>query len=164
MSTVQDYVGQPREQRLEHLTRTGDRLAAAIKGQSGEALSRRPDPTSWAAKEVVCHLRDTEEVFGARMAQVVAMDVDPALVATNPDRWADERQYLVNDVAGALAAFRRRRAETLETFGKLTQAQWDKGAIHPTLGRITLDDFLAIIAWHDENHLDQLGRALEGRA
>jgi hypothetical protein len=66
MATMEDYAKQPREQRMEHLTRTADELAAAIKGQSDIALSRRPDARNWSAKEVVCHLRDTEEVFGAQ--------------------------------------------------------------------------------------------------
>ncbi len=164
MLTMEDYAKQSREQRMQHLTRTGDELAHAIRSQSDAVLSRRPDAKNWAAKEVICHLRDTEEVFGARMEQIVAMDVDPNLVATNPDRWAEERQYLVNDAGGALAAFRQRRAETLEIFGKLTPAQWGKGALHPVLGRITLDGFLSVMAWHDDNHLDQLTRALQGRA
>jgi hypothetical protein len=94
MLTMEDYAKQPREQRMQHLTRTGDELAAAIKGQTDAVLSRRPDAKNWAAKEVICHLRDTEEVFGARLEQIVAMDVEPKLVATNPDRWAEERQYL----------------------------------------------------------------------
>jgi hypothetical protein len=164
MSTLEDYAKQPREQRMHHLTRTGDALAAAIKGQSDAVLIRRPGAKNWAAKEIVCHLRDTEEIFGARMEQIVAMEVDPKLILTNPDRWAEERQYLVNDVSAALAAFRQRRVETLELFGKLVPAQWDKGAIHPSMGRITLDGILAVIAWHDDNHMDQLARALQGRA
>jgi DinB superfamily len=164
MLTIEDYARQPRAQRMQRLTRTADEFSAAIKGQSEAVLARRPDEKNWAAKEVVCHMRDTEEVFGARIEQILAMDVDPKLVATNPDRWAEERQYLANDVGRALAAFRQRRAETLETFGKLTLAQWAKGAIHPVAGRIALDGFLSIMAWHDDNHLDQLTRALEGRA
>ena len=164
MSTLEDYAKQPREQRMHHLTRTGDALAAAIKGQSDAVLIRRPDAKNWAAKEIVCHLRDTEEIFGARIEQIVAMEVDPKLILTNPDRWAEERQYLVNDVSAALAAFRQRRVETSELFGKLEPAQWDKGAIHPSMGRITIDGILAVIAWHDDNHMDQLARALQGRA
>jgi hypothetical protein len=31
-------------------------------------------------------------------------------------------------------------------------------------GRITIDGFLTLMAWHDDNHLDQLQRALDGRA
>jgi hypothetical protein len=164
MPTMEEYARQPREQRILRLTRTADELAAAIKGHADAILSRRPDAKNWAAKEVVCHLRDTEEAFGSRFDQILAMEVDPKLGGPNPDRWAEERQYLRNDAAEALAAFRKRRAETLETFGKLTAAQWDKGGLHPVRGRITIDGFLTLMAWHDDNHLDQLRRALEGRS
>jgi len=164
MPTMEEYATQPRAARLQRLTRTAEELAAAIAGRSDTALSRRPDATNWAAKEVVCHLRDTEEAFGARFEQILAMDTDPRLGGGNADRLAEERQYLRNDASEALAAFRRRRQETLDVFGKLTPAQWDKGGIHPVRGRITLDGFLALMAWHDDNHFDQLTRALEGRA
>ena len=163
MPTMEEYARQPREQRIARLTRTAEQLAAAIKGQSDAALARRPDAKNWAAKEVVCHLRDTEEAFGSRFEQILAMDVDPRLPGPAADRWAEERQYLRNDTAEALAAFRTRRQETLAILGKLTSADWDKGGIHPVRGRITLDGFLTLMAWHDDNHLDQLVRALEGR-
>jgi uncharacterized damage-inducible protein DinB len=164
MPTMEEYAKQPREQRMQRLTRTADELAAAVKGQSDAVLSRRPDAKNWAAKEIVCHLRDAEESFGGRFEQILAMDTDPKVGGPNADRIAEERQYLRNDTTDALAAFRRRRQETLEVFGKLTPAQWDKGAIHPVRGRITIDGFLTLMAWHDDNHLDQLARALDGRA
>ena len=164
MPTMEEYARQPREARLQRLTRTADELAAAIAGQSDAALSQRPDARNWAAKEVVCHLRDAEEAFGTRFEQILAMDLDPRLSAGNADRLAEERQYLRNDTAEALAAFRARRRETLGVFGTLTPAQWDKGGLHPVRGRITLDGFLTLMAWHDDNHLDQLTRALQGRA
>jgi uncharacterized damage-inducible protein DinB len=163
MPSMEEYATQPREQRMQRLRRTADELAGAITSQSDAVLSRRPDAKNWAAKEVVCHLRDAEEAFGGRFEQILAMDVDPKLGGANADRIADERQYLRNDTAEALAAFRQRRRETLEVFGKLTAAQWDKGGIHPVRGRITLDGFLTLMAWHDDNHLDQLRRALDGK-
>ena len=164
MPTMEDYAKQPTAQRLERLTRTADELAAAIKGQSDATLSRRPDDKNWAAKEVVCHLRDTEEAFAARFAQILAMSVDPVLGGAQADRWAEERQYLRNDVTEALGHFRARRDENLATLRALTPEQWIKGAIHPVRGRMTLDTFLSLMAWHDDNHLDQLRRALEGKA
>jgi hypothetical protein len=161
---MEEYAKQSREQRMQRLTRTADELAAAIKGQSEAVLSRRPDAKNWAAKEVVCHLRDAEEAFGSRFEQILAMAVDPTLGGPSADRLAEERQYLRNDAGEALAAFRQRRGETLETLGKLTPAQWEKGGIHPVRGRISIDGFLSLMAWHDDNHLDQLSRALQGRA
>jgi hypothetical protein len=93
----------------------------------------------------------------------MAMD-DPKLAAVNPDRWANERQYLRNDAADALAAFRKRREETLAFYRGLRAEHWKRVGIHATRGRMTVDDVLSLIAWHDDNHLDQLKRALDGRA
>jgi len=163
MSTMEEYAEQPREQRMARLTRTADELAAAIQGQSDGVLARRPDAKNWAAKEIVCHLRDTEEVFAARIEQVRVMDVDPRWGDSNADRMAEERQYLRNDAEEALVAFRRRRAETLDLFTGLAPGQWEKSGIHPVRGRFTIDAVLSIMAWHDDNHLAQLIRALEGR-
>ena len=165
MLTIEDYAKQPREQRLQRLTRTADEFSAAIKGQSDAALARRPDAKNWAAKEVVCHMRDTEEVFGARIEQILAMDVDPKLIATNPDRWAEERQYLTNDAGRALDAFRQRRGETLETFGKLTSCSVGEGR-SPFSRRPDHARQLPVPSWPGmtNNHVDQLTRALQGRA
>lgn len=164
MPTLEEYATQPTAQRLERLTRTADQLTAAIKGRHDTVMARRPDAKNWAPKEIVCHLRDTEEAFAARFEQILAMDADPKLGAPAADRWAEERQYLRNDAQEAIGHFRKRREENLATLRALTPEQWNKGALHPVRGRMTLDTFLTLMAWHDDNHLDQLARALEGKA
>ena len=163
MPTIDEYAKQPVAERLKRLARTPDELAAAIRGKSDDILARRPDAKNWAAKEVVCHMRDTEEAFMQRFQAIMATDGAP-LVAADPDRWAEERQYSRNDTAAALAAFRRRREETQEFLRTLSPEQWQRGGIHAVRGRLTIGDFVSLMAWHDDNHLDQLRRALEGRA
>jgi hypothetical protein len=160
---MEEYAARPAAERLQRLERTPDELAAAIRGRDEAALARRPDAKNWAAKEIVCHLRDTEESFLARFEMILAID-DPPLPGVSPDRWAEERQYLRNDVHDALAAFRRRRAESLAFLRALAPAQWRRAGIHATRGRFAIDDFVTLMAWHDDNHLAQLARALEGRA
>jgi uncharacterized damage-inducible protein DinB len=163
MPTMEEYAKQPREQRMKRLERTADELAAAIRGQSDATLARRPDAQNWAAKEVVCHLRDTEETFLLRFQTILASD-NPRLSGPEPDRWAEDRQYLRNDAAEALAAFRKRRGETLAFLSQRAPGDWKRGGTHPVRGTVTVDDFLTLMAWHDDNHLDQLRRALEGKA
>ena len=163
MSTMEEYAKQPTAQRLERLTRTADELAAAIKGRHESVMARRPDAKNWAPKEVVCHLRDTEEAFASRFEQILAMDVDPKLGGPVADRWAEERQYLRNDAAEALGAFRRRRDENLAFLRGLSAEQSKRGGVHPTRGTMTIDDWVTLIAWHDDNHLDQLVRARDGK-
>ena len=163
MPTLEEYAKQPREQRLKRLERTADELTAAIAGQSDAALSKRPDAKNWAAKEVVCHLRDTEEFFMLRFATIMAVD-NPPLAPPDPDRWADERQYLRNDAAEATRAFRKRREETLAFLRTLAPAEWERAGTHAVRGKVTIDAFMTLMAWHDDNHLEQLRRALDGKA
>lgn len=150
-----------REQ-IQRLSRTADDLAALLGGKAPSILTRRPAETAWAATEVVCHLRDTEELFLNRFQTILA-NVEPTLLAIDPDAWARDRQYLRNDALEALASFRTRREETLKLLRALAQEQWERGGIHPSRGRMTVTDFAGLMVSHDANHLDQLRRALDGR-
>src|SRR5207244_11301039 len=163
MASIDEYARRPREERLARIARTPAELADAVRGVDAGVLVRRPAPKSWAATEVICHLRDNEEWFLERMKLIVAMDL-PRFVATNPDRWADERQYLTNDAAIALGAFTRRRRETLAFLRPLEPDPWARAGVHvDSRRRRTVDEFLSVMAWHDDNHLDQLIRPLLGR-
>ena len=163
MPTMEDVAKQTHEQKFARMARTADDLTAAIKGQSAAALSKRPDAKNWAAVECICHLRDAEEGFMQRFEIIMAMD-EPKLGGGNQGRLAEDRQYLRNDASEAITAFRRRRDETLAFLKGLSPEQWKRAGIHPVRGRFSIDDFLTLITWHDDNHLDQLERALEGKA
>ena len=171
------------EIRLNRLQQTPDELERAIAGKPDHELGRRPDDHNWSAKEIVCHLRDVEELFQIRFHTIVALDEPHILVLgasandlaawriggsvghpLDPTRWAEERQYARNDTHEALAAFKRRRAEVLALLRSLSPAEWQRGGIHLSRGRLTLGDWVTSLAAHDDNHLAQLYRALEGRS
>jgi DinB superfamily len=164
MVTREEVARQPLEQRTARMARTAEDLASAIRGQSEAVLTQRPDDKNWAANEVICHLRDIEEVYFVRFHAILAND-DPKLYAdpSAADRFAEDRQYLRNDAGHALAAFRRRRDESLALLRSLTPEQWQRSCLHPTGGRRTIESFVTMLAWHDDNHLEQLRRALDGR-
>jgi hypothetical protein len=182
MRTAEEYSRFPIEARLDRLQQTPGELGRAIFGKTDAELSRRPDAHNWAAKEIVCHLRDVEELFQIRFHTVVALDEPRILVLgasagdlaawriggaighpLDPGRWAEERQYLRNNAREALAAFRRRRTEVLTLLRSVSPAEWQRGGIHLSRGRLTLGEWVASLAAHDDNHLAQFHRALEGR-
>ena len=162
MATMEEYAKQPIDQRLKRLEGTADELAETIKSQSSGALTKRPDEKNWAGVEIICHLRDTEEMFDGRFQMFLAME-GVKLLPVDVDRASIDRQYLRCDAGEAIEAFRRRRAENLATFRTLTPDQWKRGGTHPQRGRMTFEDFATLMAWHDDNHLDQLKRALSGK-
>jgi hypothetical protein len=162
-SSVDAWFARAPDERLARLARTPDQVGAAIAGRGERLLARRPAPDAWAPVEVVCHLRDAEEMFGQRFETILAND-EPALPDAGPaDRWARDRQYCRQDAAAALAHFRRRRGESLETLIGLAPAEWQRGGERRAYGRLTIDRLVALMAWHDDNHLEQLTRAVEGK-
>jgi hypothetical protein len=161
--TPAHYAKLSREERLERLGRGPGELAKLLRGRSESKLTRRPAETSWSAAEVVCHVRDAEEHLSGWIRQILSLDEPPLLQTGTADRWADERQYHRQHAGEAWNAFSRRRDETLELLQALEPAQWQRGGRHARLGRLTVDDVVSLIAWHDDNHLDQARRALEGR-
>ena len=182
MPSREEYLQQPLERRLARLARTPDELAAAIRGRDVAVLARLPDARNWSAAEIVCHLRDIEELCILRFHTMLAVNDPPVFVVgapppdparwgigigvpfpLDPDRWVVDRQYARQDPHEALAAFRRRRKETFTLLGKLSPEQWKRGSIHPVHGRVTFEEWTAGMAGHDDNHLDQLRRALDGR-
>ena len=183
MPTAEEYSRLPIEERLGRLDETPGELERAISGKTDKELSARPDAHNWAAKEIVCHLRDVEELFQIRFHTVVAVEEPRILVfgasandlapwriggaighPLDPQRWAAERQYLRNDTREALAALRRRRTEVLVLLRSLSPAEWHRGGVHLSRGRLILADWVARLAGHDDNHVAQLRRALQGRA
>jgi len=182
MPTRDDYLAMAIDQRLARLARAPDDVEAAIRGRDDRALSRRPAEGAWSAKEIVCHLRDIEELCMLRYHAMLSMDEPRMFVVgldaldrerwgllggapypVDAERWAEERQYLRSDTGEALAAFRRRRNEAVGLLRALTKSQWERGGLVPTGKRLSIAELVAGSAAHDDNHLDQLGRALDGR-
>ena len=168
---------------LERLAGAPADVGRALGDRGDDALGVRPAERAWSAKEIVCHLRDVEELFQLRLHTIVALD-EPVLLVfgasaselapwrigdrhdhpLNPDRWAEDRQYIRNDTRDALTAFARRRQAIITLLTSMTPTDWARAAIHPHDGRVRVVDWVARLVAHDANHLDQLRRALDGRA
>jgi DinB superfamily len=162
-STVEAWFGRTPDERMARLARTPDEVETLIEGRDARALARRPASEAWAPVEIIGHLRDAEEMFGQRFETILAND-EPVLPDVGPsDRWARDRQYARHDPGVALVHFRRRRGESLETLIALPPADWQRGGERPGRGRLTIDRLVALMAWHDDNHLEQLTRAVEGK-
>ncbi|HLQ31518.1 MAG TPA: DinB family protein [Chloroflexota bacterium] len=179
MLTREEYKQWPIANRIGRLERTAADVAEALAGRGEPELARRPAPDSWSPKEVVCHLRDIEEQFILRFRSMLAMDNPKFLtlgdmppnreewglaegdaLPLDPARWAEEREYTRQDAGLALANFGRRRHETLAFLSRLKPEQWGRGSTHTTLGPMDYGDWVALVAAHDDNHLDQLKKAL----
>jgi len=168
---------------LTRLALTPQTMAAVVRGGGDDQLRRRPAERAWSATEIVCHLRAVDGLFQVRFHTILAL-VDPPILVfgaspddlvawriggavghpLDPDRWAEDRQYRRADTAAAVAAFARRRGEIVTLLSGLGPREWERGGIHLRRGRLPLAEWASRLARHDDTHLDQLRRALDGRA
>lgn len=182
MPTMDEYLTRPVAARLQRLRSTPDELARLLRDRDEATVSRRPEGGGWSAGEIVCHLRDVEELFLGRFQTILAVD-EPQILTLNatpealaawgiggevghpldPDRWAEDRQYERQDATRARRAFERRRGEVVALLDALSPRQWQRGGVHQARGRMSVGEWVASLAGHDDNHLDQLRRTLEQR-
>src|SRR5260370_26229258 len=79
MPTMADYLTRPVGVRLGRVRSTPGERARRLEGHDAAALARRPDAGGWSAGEIVCHLRDVEELFLVRFQTILAAD-DPQIL------------------------------------------------------------------------------------
>ena len=163
MLTKEDVAQMPRAERLERLGRTGHELDAAIADRPEACFAavrtrRTGRPRRSCATSVTPRSSSCSD--SRRWRRPTSRRWCPA----DPERWAEDRQYIRSDAAEAGRAFRRRREECLAHLRGLSDAQWSRAGLHPTFGRMTVEDVVNLMVWHDANHLDQLHRAMRGEA
>jgi uncharacterized damage-inducible protein DinB len=119
----------------------------------------RDGGTGWTALEVLCHLRDFEQVFIER-SRVTIEQERGALPFPNPDALAAEGRYNEQSPDAVLAEWKARRTAFLAYLRERSDADWERVALHPTRGDMTLFDQVSLSAMHDTLHMEQITRIL----
>ena len=138
------------------LASTPGLLQQATAALSPEQIAAPIAPGKWSPREIVAHLADCELAFSFRLRQTLAAPAaEPALLQPfDQDAWA--KRYSGYDLPAALELFRANRLWNLKLIGTLSQADFDRPALHPERGPQTFQSILEMIAGHDLNHLVQL--------
>lgn len=123
------------------------------------ATTYRDGGQGWTALEVLCHLRDYDQIFLNRARSTVEMDM-PDITGPNADALARENNYNTQPMQPTYLEWVQRREELLSYLESLDEAHWARAAKHPRLGPMSLQDQLAFITYHDMNHIEQMTRIL----
>lgn len=130
---------------------------------SQETATTLRDPNDgdkgWTALEVLCHLRDYEEIFYERAQRMLAED-NPALVHYDHEALVVERSYNRQNLAEVLEDYLARRRRAVALYESLDGGGWERPGIHPERGQFTVLDQAFQLGWHDNVHIEQLTRIL----
>lgn len=149
-----------RREMIEALRATPDTLGTLLRGAAeAQIRNARGGDENWSAVEVVCHLRDTEEIIWRRM-RMIRDEESPTISGFDQEGLAKERGYAADDPHAALAAFAEIRRQHTAELEALTAAQWERAGQHTTLGTVTIFNHTLHIVWHDAVHMAQIARQL----
>ncbi|MCK4741550.1 MAG: DinB family protein, partial [Anaerolineales bacterium] len=80
--------------------------------------------------------------------------------ALDTDAWADDRDYISQSGPEALSDFLEARVALLQELEILTEAEWNRPALHSLLGPTSLLEVMGIATDHDLLHLAQIRSTL----
>lgn len=151
---------QVRERHIGAMRLSCDILGHILQGITNErARALRDGPEGWSIIEIVCHLRDFDEIF-YRRAQMMQAQAQPQLPAYDHEAMAIERAYQQEEMADALHALKRSRERFISFLAALTPEQWERDGVHPERDSFTMTDAAMQVGLHDLDHLEQITRVL----
>lgn len=148
-----------RAERIELVERTPDAVSRAVKVLSDSQLDTPYREGGWTVRQVVHHLADshinayTRFKFALTESSPTIKPYDEAAWAALPD------STLGVDVSLELLAALHRRWVTL--LHAMSEEDFQRRLRHPVDGERTLDQMLAVYAWHGPHHVAHVTRLAE---
>lgn len=145
---------------LENSARILDHVLAGVTQEKAQAT--RDGADGWNVLEIICHLRDYQAIFAARIARILDED-NPNFVAYDEAArlaMAVDNDYAGQDLRRVFADYGATRRRLVERLRSLSEDKWAR------IGSFAADDQVDI--WmvaahtllHDGIHTEQIARIL----
>ncbi len=137
---------------MRQIEETPARLRDAVNGLSERQLNHPYREGGWTVRQVVHHLPDSHMNSYIRFKLAVTED-EPTIKPYNEGQWAMLHDATTVDVEVSLALLEALHRRWVVFLRSLNDAQFSRAFRHPELGIITLDQNLALYAWHGRHHV-----------
>ena len=124
-----------------------------------QVKSAKGGDENWSVVEVVCHLRDAEEISFQRMQAMCDQD-HPKITGYDQEALAREQNYNQTSLHVALNAFIGFRERHIAALSALSSEEWERSGEHNEFGRITIFAHTLHKVSHDAIHCAQIARQL----
>jgi hypothetical protein len=138
-------------------------VEAAVQDLTDVQLNTPYREGGWTVRQVVHHLADSHLNGFIRM-KLILTEERPTLKPYDQNAWANTPDAAAMPIQGSLAILRGLHERLRVLLENLPESSFGRSAVHPEVGEVTLDDWLATLAHHGEKHLAQISnlRAAKG--
>lgn len=138
---------------LDLLTETPATVRDLLASTEAQSLAEPPAPGEWSALQIVHHLADNEAVNAVRIRSILTEDT-PEIFGYDSEPWT--RFFDIEPIHDALDRFVTARRNTVALARSLSREDFDRRGVLSYRGAESVRVLLAVLAGHDDDHLDQL--------
>lgn len=142
-----------RRERIEHVARAPAALRRAVEDLSESQLDTPYRPGGWTVRQLVHHLPDSHLNAYTRF-KLGLTETDPTIRPYDEARWAELPEARSAPVEVSLRLLESLHARWVMVLQALGPADFERTIVHPEHdARMTLDELLAMYAWHGRHHV-----------
>jgi uncharacterized damage-inducible protein DinB len=145
------------------LNRTHLNLGMVLGEVTQEQAQQLTDgPDGWSILEIMCHVRDYQEIYIERVQQIVNEDNPTLQVYDAEAREAliSERDYAHQNLKAVFDNYCDTRQRFIQILSDLEEDQWLRVGQHPMTGTIDVSVPVFHAIMHDCDHTEQIARTL----
>ena len=146
---------------LNRLQDSAQQVADAVKKLSAEQLNRIPQEGEWSLHHALAHVRDTDvHVFLYRTARILKEKTPPAVASFHQEEYSKQHYSADEPLENIVKEFVSARRKLVKLLRGTTDRDWNRYAVHPEYGNISIE----YIALHTYNHtLEHLQQLLDAQ-
>lgn len=137
------------------------KIAEAVEGLNEEQLETPYRPDGWTVRQTVHHVADSHINSLCRF-KLAMTEENPTIRPYFEDRWAElaDSKLPIDVSLKILEGIHLRWVVLLES---LTDEDFRRPLVHPDNGEFSVEQFLALYAWHSRHHTAHITRLRERR-
>ena len=137
---------------IEAIAEAPARLRAAVAGLGAEQLDTPYRTGGWTVRQLVHHLPDSHMNSYVRFKLALTED-EPTIKPYEEALWAELADAKTTPIEPSLALLENLHSRWVLLLRSLTPGDLARKFRHPELGTVTLDENLALYAWHGCHHV-----------
>jgi hypothetical protein len=137
---------------LGEIEATPARLRAAVEGLTEAQLETPYRPGGWTVRQVVHHFADSHLNAYIRF-RLALTEKAPTIKPYDQELWAQLPDARTAPVEISLKLLETLHARWVMLLKTLKPEDFARALMHPELGRVTLEKYLAMYAWHGRHHV-----------
>lgn len=148
----EEQMAKRREHYIGVLAKLPSQMRAVVRGLNPEQLDTPYRPEGWSVRQVVHHVPESHMNAYIRFKLALTED-QPTIKPYREDAWAKLPDVAITPIEVSLQLLAALHSRWVDLLGTMKPEDFARTLNHPERGTLTLDQMLAMYAWHSEHHL-----------